>query len=456
MRFRSSILAVQAAIVTIVTGALAGCTNDGMFTAAARSHIKHVVIIVQENRSFDNLFQGYPGADSAAFGYAHDGTKVTLVPVSLRARYDLSNGFKDFERSYDHGKMDGWDLRFITARSGAVIPLNAAQYPQFSYVPHDESRPYFDLASQYVLADRMFQSNIDQSFAAHLYLISAQAGGAANVPNGRPWGCDAAPGTGVITLSDKRRFARYVFPCFDFKTLGDELSAIGSSWRYYAPQAVSTGRWRRFLNGGGWPHKGPDFGQVWNGYDAVAHVRYGPAWTTNIVSPETQILHDVRQHRLADVTWVVPSWADSDHALSLSDAGPSWVAAVVNGIGQSPFWNSTAIFVTWDDSGGWYDHVPPPQIDFDGLGVRVPLLLISPYAKHGYVSHTQYEFASILKFVEQVFRVDSLTTRDRHANSFGDAFDFSKSPMRFHLIHSKYPLRHYWTETPSGSPPAYD
>lgn len=455
MLFPSKFRFLKAAIFA---SAFFGCApHDAAFTGEARSHIKHIVIVVQENRSFDNLFQGYPGADSAVSGYAHDGARVALVPVSLRAGYDLSNGFRDFERSFDHGKMDGWDLRFTTARAGAVIPLNAAQYPQYAYVPHTESAPYFALAREYVLADRMFQSNIDQSFAAHLYLISGQAGGTANVPDGRPWGCDASPGTGVITLTGSRRLARYVFPCFDFKTLGDELDAAGASWRYYAPQAVSAARWRRFLNGGGWPlHQGPDFGQVWNAYDAVAHIRYGPAWATNIVTPETQILHDVRRGTLANVTWVVPSWADSDHALSLSDTGPSWVTAVVDAIGQSRFWSTTVIFVTWDDSGGWYDHVPPPQVDFDGLGVRVPFLVISPYAKHNYVSHTQYEFGSVLKFAEQVFGLDSLSNSDRRANSLVDCFDFSRAPMKFTPIRSKYDFGHFWTERPSGSPPAYD
>lgn len=141
MRSPSKFCFLKAAIFA---GALSGCAaHDVAFTGEVRSHIKHIVIVVQENRSFDNLFQGYPGADSAASGYAHDGTRVALVPVSLRAAYDLSNGFRDFERSFDHGKMDGWDLRFTTARTGAVIPLNAAQYPQYAYVPHTESAPYF-------------------------------------------------------------------------------------------------------------------------------------------------------------------------------------------------------------------------------------------------------------------------------------------------------------------------
>jgi phospholipase C len=433
--------------------------RERLFDQEAAAHINHVVIIVQENRSFDNLFKGFPGADTTQYGYAHDGAHVRLVPVSLRARYDLSNGFQDFQRSYDHGKMDGWDLRFTTWNPTAVIPLVASQYPDFAYVPGSESKPYFDMARAYVLADRMFQSNIDQSFAAHLYLISGQAGRAANVPNGRPWGCDARAGTGVATITDQRRFARAVFPCFDFKTLGDELNVRSLSWRYYAPKIVSQGVWRKFNA----RHRvdqrftrGPDFGQVWTSYDAIAHVRYGPSWTTNVVSPETQILHDVRRGDLANVTWVIPSWKDSDHALSRSDTGPSWVTAVVNAIGESKFWASSVILVTWDDSGGWYDHVPPPQLDFDGLGVRVPLIVISPYAKSGFVSHTQYEFGSILKFTESVFDLNALAASDGRANNLLDCFDFRRPARDFIPISAPYGLKVFWNERPEGSPPDYD
>lgn len=418
-----------------------GCSGSPRFAAEARAHISHVVIIVQENRSFDNLFQGYPGADTAAFGIAHDGTRVQLEPVSLTVAYDMSNGFRDFQTSYDNGKMDGWDLRRVL--NVKAVPLIASQYPQFAYIPHAEVAPYFEMAHNYVLADRMFQSNIDQSFAAHLYLIAAQAGTSTNVPSGRPWGCDAWTGTKVLTLTTKRQAGPGIFPCFDFRTLGDELNVAGKSWNYYAPRVVATDTWRRAMFMLSQRRLGrkqlPEFGQLWSAYDAVAHDRYGPSWAVNVVSPPSQFIRDVRAGRLAAVTWIVPDWRDSDHSASRSDTGPSWVAAVVNAVGETKFWNSTAIFVTWDDSGGWYDHVPPPQLDYDGLGVRVPLIVISPYAKVGHVSHVQYEFGSILKFAEEVFALPVLAASDRRANDFADCFDFSMHARTFgHIEQARY------------------
>ncbi len=114
-----------------------------------------------------------------------------------------------------------------------------------------------------------------------------------------------------------------------------------------------------------------------------------------------------------------------------SKTGPSWVTSVVNAIGQSQYWNSTAIFVFWDDYGGWYDPQPPAYVDYDGLGMRLPMIIISPYAKKGYVSHTQYEHGSILKFVEDQFGLGRLAASDTRANSPADAFDFNKPPRKF-------------------------
>ena len=449
-----------APVLCLLCSGMVACSlsPEAAFSAKAAMKIKHVVIIVQENRSFDNLFHGFPGADSVNFGLAHDGTRVRLQPVPLTVGYDLSNGFRDFVTSFDDGKMDGWDLR-RAAPFGVEVPLYAAQYPQYAYVPTSETHEYFALARQYVLADRMFQSNIDQSFAAHLYLIAGQAGRSTNVPLGRPWGCDAFPGTVVATLSDKRRFAKWVFPCFDFKTLGDELYASGRTWRYYAPKVVAASVWLRRMKAHHAEPNAPgalEFGQLWTSYDAVAHDRYGPAWISSVVNPQNKVLEDIREGQLADVTWIVPDWKDSDHSFARSDTGPSWVAAIVNEIGESRFWDSTAVFVTWDDSGGWYDHVPPPQLDFDGLGVRVPLLVISPYARREHVSHVQYEFGSILKFAETVFGLPALAASDTRANNFEDCFDFDAPPRKFVPIPTKYPESLYLTRKPSLQPPDND
>lgn len=449
-----ALLAVFAAIACAIGWVRA---QQAFAANAARSDIQHVVIIVQENRSFDNLFQGFRGADTRSYGYAHDGTQVDLQPVPLEVRYDLSNGFQDFVRSSDSGKMDGYDMRRTGPKSLESIPLAVAQYPAFGYVPHNESRPYFDIASAYVLADRMFQSNIDQSFAAHLYLIAGQAGRSVNVPNGRPWGCDAFSGTRVATLSDRRRIDVMRYPCFDFPTLGDELQRRGLTWRYYAPKLSSAAQWRRFMTThSGDEGQGPDFGQLWTAYDAVAHDRYGPSWSENVVSPPVRFLSDIQAGRLSNVTWIVPDWKNSDHSFSQSKTGPSWVTALVNAIGQSKFWPNTVIFVMWDDSGGWYDHVPPPQVDYDGLGVRVPLIIISPYSKSHYVSHVRYEFGSVLQFAESIFNLPALAASDARANPMWDCFDFSQQPRKFASFEAPYSGEYFRKQPASGVPPDND
>ena len=207
------------------------------------------------------------------------------------------------------------------------------------------------------------------------------------------------------------------YPCFNYSTIADELDAKKISWRYYAPK---TG-----------------VGYSWTAFDAISHVRKGPDWK-NVVAPETRVLKDVAKGDLAGVTWVVPSLALSDHAGSNSKRGPSWVASVVNAVGKSKFWSSTAIFVVWDDWGGWYDDVAPPQLDFDGLGIRVPFICVSPYAKTGYVDRTRYEFGSLLTLIEDRYALASLGRTDARAAAPFGCFDFAQQPRAFTQIAAPY------------------
>ena len=271
--------------------------------ARAPSPIHHIVLIVQENRSFDNLFHGFPGADTVDYGYDHTGAKVPLRPVSLTVDYDINHGFRAFMRAYDNGKMDGFDLVHAGTGPRADGPETLQPHPQYRYVEHAEIAPYFELAHRYALADRMFQSNMDQSFAAHLYLIAGQAGNAVNVPSGRPWGCDAWPASRVHTIDAARKPAHSVFPCFGFTTLGDELDARNLTWRYYAPHLDPAPRWIDFMRARRLgsvdtidrnERRAPDFGQVWSAYDAIDHIRYGPDWATNVGLADAP---DILRHR---------------------------------------------------------------------------------------------------------------------------------------------------------------
>ncbi len=171
---------------------------------------------------------------------------------------------------------------------------------------------------------------------------------------------------------------------------------------------------------------------MWSAYQAINPVYNGPDWSNDVVQNPAQFLTDVSGGKLASVTWVTPTDANSDHAGARSATGPQWVASVVNAVGESTFWKDTTIFIMWDEWGGWYDHVAPPYVDYDGLGIRVPLLIVSPYAKHGYVSHVQYEHGSILKYVEDTFGLARLAASDRRAHSpVPDAIDYKQKPRAF-------------------------
>jgi phospholipase C len=379
--------------------------------------IRHVVIIVQENRSVDNLFHGLPGADTVSGGRGESDAGVALHPVSLTAKYDLVHSHRAFLTEYDGGGMDGFTSE---ACNWGACPRDAA----YGYVPRSEVTPYFRMAETYAFADRMFQTNAGPSFPAHQYLIAGTsriaadstlyAAENAHTPdNHSTGGCDSPPGSTVELIDIVTGVeGDTTFPCFDHPTLFDLLDARGLSWNYYQPHV---------------------YAGLWDAPDAIRHIRYGPDYA-NVISPPKRFLTDIDNKGLAAVTWIMPTAAASDHAGITDGSGPSWVAALVNAIGESPYWNSTAIFVTWDDWGGWYDHVAPPQYDPYELGFRVPLIVISPYAKRGYVSHAQHEFGSVLKFTEETFGLGTLGYTDVRADDLSDCFDFSAPPAKFERI----------------------
>ncbi len=392
------------------------------------SPIQHIIFVVQENRSFNDLFLGYGGATTRPYGYDHNGNKITLTKVGLASGYDVIHGFAEAVEAvnYPSESMNGFDLQACQAPKGHKCPPDLA----YSYVPRPQVKPYWDMAEQYVLADNFFASDLDASFEGHQYLIAGQSEQSFGVPqpNLAIWGCDSRPQSVLGLLDDSTepgtKSTQTIFPCFDppntpfDTTLGDELDATQTyTWRYYAPP---------FGKGG----------YIWSAYDAINHIRNGPDWSSNVISPETNFITDVGSGLLANVTWVIPDLQNSDHSGVGGRGGPSWVTSVVNAVGESQFWDSSVIFVTWDDWGGFFDPVPPPLLDYDGLGIRVPLIIISPYAlphkKKHTVTHTQYEFGSLLKFAEQTFGLSPLAASDTRANAFGsDVFNFSQAPRPF-------------------------
>ena len=408
---------------------------------SVHKHIKHVVIIVQENRSFDNIFAGFPGANSQMFGYMHDGTKVNLQPIPFEVR-DMAHYYLTGLMDYDNGKMDQFDLN--PAGAGTVGSF------AYSYLEHNETQPYWAMARRYVLADAMFPTMFGPSFTGHLTLIAGTASlsptlSEADVPNQMPWGCDAPAGTiTTVAHADQSVTENGPFPCFtQFRTLADTLDAKGVSWKYYVPA----------LNA----HQG---GNEWSMFDAIKSVRYNGDWEAKVISPPQTVLTDARNNNLPGVSWVIPDSDWSDHPYSGTPYGPSWVAAVVNAIGQSKAWSSTAIVIVWDDWGGFFDNAPPPQLDFRGLGIRVPCIIVSPYVRP-HVEHTQYEFGSIVRFVEDAFKLPPLGTAadgytDARATSLKGAFNFGMKPRRFRKIPATYPAQFFLNRAPSGKAPDSD
>lgn len=362
--------------------------------------IKHVVFIIKENRSFDNYFGTFPGADGATSGVISTGEVIPLGQTPDRTPRDISHSFQSAMQAMDGGAMDQFDLIPGGSQNG--------DYLAYTQLTENDIPNYFALARYFTLGDAMFSSLAGPSFPNHLYTVAAQSGGAINNPNqGGVWGCDSDDTTTVPVMGDDGSISRQ-FPCFDFTTLTDSLESRNLSWKYYAPSQGQSG-------------------YIWSALDAIAHVRLTELWDQH-VKPTGQFVDDALNGRLPHVSWVVVG-NGSEHPPGSSCVGENWTVRQLNAVMQGPDWNSTAVFITWDDFGGFYDHVPPPSVDNFGFGPRVPLIIVSPYAKSGYISHTVYEFSSLLRFVETRWNLDPLTDRDAAANDLFDSFDFQQAPL---------------------------
>jgi phospholipase C len=441
---------VQPCIIAAVAATLAACAgpNGASFgphsagvtaslEASSGQYIKHVIIVVQENRTYDDLFATFPGGDGATSGFylkkvgnGYVKTAIKLKMRSLAGNEDLNHDSKAYNLACD-GKdsypktscaMDGFN--FIGDNGN-----NPSNNFAYMYVNPSDIKPYWDMAKQYGLSDHMFTTQGSGSFTGHFDLVAGTSQlkpswSLIDYPNEwADWGCNttnghffpAAPGPNAGP-----------FPCVKFptKTMRDLLDGAGLSWKYYTP---------KYIPGG--------IGAEWDAFSALSEVYNDPnEWGTNVNWPETNVFNDIANDALPAVSWVIPDSDNSDHPWgpnNHTDNGPSWVASIVNAVGQSAYWNSTAVIVTWDDFGGYFDHEPPAFFDkMGGLGFRVPMLVVSPYVKAGTISHTQYEFASILKFVEQNFGLPSMHTTDDRARSMSDMFDFAQKPRKFKTIQS--------------------
>jgi len=444
------------------TSLLAVCFGP-VLAQAQFSQFQHVVIIVQENRTPDNLFQGLcrPPFGSARSCSASPnasqyniltrgwldaktpGGKTQPLPVALANKYDLSHTHAAFLAMCDVDpfssacRMDG----------AADVPCTGTCPARAQFRAVDNSRgavdPYLQLARQYGWANYMFQTNQGPSFPAHQFLFGGtsapfavdDAAGffAAENTSGatHPAGCAAPVGTTVALIGPSGDEVFEMYPCFEHSTLPD-LLPLNFSWKYYAPSA----------------------GSIWTAPNAIQHIceSTGPGgqcggliWNDNVDLTPADVLKDIKSCNLASLSWVIPTGANSDHAGVSDGGGPSWVAAIVNAIGKSKacdgysgYWDNTAIVITWDDWGGWYDHEPPTILPYPlsayEYGFRVPLLFVSAYTPRGYINNGRQDFGSILRFVEQNFGIEegALNFADaRAASDLTQFYNFNLQPRAF-------------------------
>ncbi|MGA3296033.1 MAG: alkaline phosphatase family protein [Candidatus Bathyarchaeia archaeon] len=414
--------------------------------APGPTKIQHLIFIVQENHSFDNYFGTYPRANGipsrlaipidlnrtslgSVSPFHIDASQRVLIvgdelppgisdPSELNpdadktAPYhleresigrDLSHAFEVAHMAWDNGKMDG----FVTAEKSAIT---------MGYYDRRDIPNYWDYADNFVLDDNFFSSLMGPSFPNHLYIASgangpstldgkwiSQGGVINNPPSDFDW-------SGVS---------------FSWATLAEELSNGNVSWTWYTGSAT------------------PLKPTIWDVLPLFTYFQTHSNELSEHVKNTQNFISDIQNNRLPAVSWIMPGggwhppgWPQvclgesvSEHPPARPDCGMDYVTYLVNHVMQSQYWDSTAFVITWDDYGGFYDHVPPPEVDKFGLGFRVPTLVVSPWAKHGFIDHTVYEFASMLKLAEGNFNLPSLGTRDVKANDMMNSFDFNQPPQ---------------------------
>jgi phospholipase C len=467
--------------------------NRGSDRDSDRSPFRHVIVVFQENRTPDNLFHElltWPGVNPARYDIASwaldsKGELLPLEPTSLGVPYDLSHAHSAFVAMYDNGQMDGADKIACTGTCTTA-------HPQFKYVSNasHEIDPYLWLAANFGWANAMFQTNQGPSYPAHQFIFGGTSapsveddrGGIYVAENpGAPAGSNYAAGndTGCLAPLGEWNWLLGVNPtgetrltneplgafCYSRPTMATLLDFRHLSWKYYAPGQTNPGG----SNPGG---------SIWTAPNSIREICrpnsdytecVGREWANKVDLTPAHVLTDIAACQLSNVSWVIPDGRNSDHAGSTATTGgPSWVAAIVNAVGAASqcdrkgYWADTAILITWDDWGGWYDHVVPPAVGglpTQQLGFRVPLLVVSAYTPRGYVNNTPHDFGSLLRFIEGTFDIpegalgmaDERATTDLHGY-----FDFGQDPRKFKMVGAPLSARHFILDRRPPLPPDTD
>jgi phospholipase C len=365
--------------------------------------IEHFIVLMQENHSFDNYFGTYPGADGIPPGTCMpvdpaDPSSGCVRPFHIGDKdvemADPDHSSRTHQAQYNDGRMDGFVHALNQRNQDGRLAMGYYDGRDLPY--------YWNAADEYVLFDRFFTSAARGSFTNHVYWVSAAGG----------HGEDSTTAEGLG----------------DLPTIFDSLQESGISWKFYVQNYNPEITYRTVDD-----YPGNRASQVvW--VPLLNYPRYidDPELFSHIVSLD-EYFDDLQRGTLPAVAYMVPS-GPSEHPPQSPSPGQTFVRTLINELMRSDAWESSAFLWTYDDWGGWYDHVPPPQVDEAGYGFRVPALLVSPYARRGYIDSTVLDFTSILRFVEDNWNLEPLTERDANANSIASAFDFAQEPRDPHFI----------------------
>jgi phospholipase C len=373
-------------------------------STASSGKIEHIVFIMKENRSFDSYFGTFPGANGATAATLSTGQVITLGHLPDPPKHDMGHEWTDSHDDIDGGRMDRFDLGLTCSVNGdmqCMMQLYQSDIPN-----------YWSYAQNYTLADAAFSSVSSGSYPAHLAMVSGSEQSVLDNPRSSlptQWGCDAIAGTNVPYM-EANEVVSSEFPCFGATTIADLADTAGVSWKAYT-----------ILVGGS--------GYIYNPFRSFSTIFNGSDWNTKVVD-QSNFITDALAGNLPALSFVTPPSIDTDHPPDSACIGENWTVQMINAVMQGPAaqWNNTVIVLTWDDFGGLYDHAAPPYRDQYGLGIRVPWLIISPWSVQG-VYHSEIEFASVLRFMEETFGLPSLGGADKFANDMQDAFNYSQTPL---------------------------
>ena len=389
--FRYVLCVLVVAVLFPNAGALADRSNQ---TSKSKTPIQHFVVLMQENHTFDNYFGTYPGANGIPAGTCmpvdpSDKTNTDCVEpfhIGDRPIDDLDHSLSTFQMQYNDGKMNGFVYALNQRNQNGAMAMGYYDDRDLPY--------YWNLADEYVLFDNYFSSDHGGSFANHMYWVSAQPGGDRVSENGYA----------------------------DVATIFDRLEERWISWKFYVQNYDPQITYRSLSQVSG--NRASQV--IWVPLLNMDRFLDDPKLSSHIVDMNEYFV-DLENGTLPEVAYIAPSGA-SEHPPGSIRSGQKFVKSLIQALMRSNSWDSSAFLLLYDDWGGWYDHVLPPQVDENGYGMRVPGLLISPYARRGYIDSTMLDFTSVLKFIEENWGIEPLAARDTQAKSFMSAFDFSMSP----------------------------